>query len=101
MWVIAMYDLPMGTPALRHAYSTFHTKLGKLGYEQMQFSVYRRFVGSPDRVNAEIARLTRVCPRQGRLSVLTVTEKQMGRVITILNNAKHKENTSPDQMVLL
>lgn len=101
MWILAMYDLPTNTQETRRAYARFHKKVEALGYERLQFSVYRRFVGTADRVDREAGRLIKACPKKGRLSILSITEKQMGRIITVINGAEHNEKPRPTQFVLL
>lgn len=101
MWSMVFYDLPVATPANRKMYVRFHKRIRKSGYEMMQFSVYRKFVGTADRAERELDRLTRICPEKGAVSVMQVTEKQMGRMTTMWNGAKQTEKTRPEQLVLI
>jgi CRISPR-associated protein Cas2 len=97
---MVFYDLPVSDQQARRLYARFHKGIRKRGYEMMQFSVYRKFVGTPDRSARETAKLVSLCPEKGNVSVLAVTEKQMGRMTTIWNGGKHKENARPTQLVL-
>ena len=101
VWLIVFYDLPVARVADRKRYARFHKDIRKRGYEMMQFSVYRKFVGAPDRSERELARLVGLCPEKGHVSVLQVTEKQMGRMTTIWNAVERKENPRPTQLVLI
>ncbi|HEX6980801.1 MAG TPA: CRISPR-associated endonuclease Cas2 [Alphaproteobacteria bacterium] len=101
MWLLVLYDLPVAERADRKVYARFHKDIRKRGYEMMQFSVYRKFVGTADRSERELAKLTSICPEKGVVSVLAITEKQMGRMQTIWNGSKRKENARPAQLVLL
>lgn len=101
MWLMVMYDLPVADKKDRKIYSRFHTDIRKRGYEMMQFSVYRKFVGTADRGEREMKSLLKFCPRKGQISVLQVTEKQMGRITTIWNGGEQKEKPRPDQLVLI
>ena len=101
MWLIVFYDLPVAAAEDRKAYARFHKDIRKRGYEMMQFSVYRKFVGTADRSERELAGLVGLCPEKGHISVLQVTEKQMGRMTTIWNSAERKEKPRPTQLVLL
>lgn len=101
MWLLVLYDLPVAAPEDRKVYTRFHKNIRKRGYEMMQFSVYRKFVGTADRSERELSRIVGICPEKGCVSVLAVTEKQMGRMTTIWNGGKRKENTRPTQLVLL
>ena len=101
MWLIVFYDLPMAEKVDRKVYARFHKDIRKRGYEMMQFSVYRKFVGTADRSDRELAKLVGLCPQKGCVSVLAVTEKQMGRMTTIWDSRKQKENARPTQLILL
>ncbi len=101
MWLLLLYDLPVATKSDRKIYAQFHKNLQKRGFEMMQFSVYRKFVGTADRAERELAKLVALCPRRGRISVLAITEKQMGRMTTIWNGREQRENPRPVQLVLL
>ena len=100
MWLLVFYDLPVAEKADRKIYARFHKSIRKRGYEMMQFSVYRKFVGTADRGDRELSKLVGLCPEKGCVSVLVVTEKQMGRMTTIWNGGKRHENTRPAQLVL-
>jgi CRISPR-associated protein Cas2 len=100
VWLLVFYDLPVAHREDRKTYARFHKSILKRGYEMMQFSVYRKFVGTADRGERELAKLVGLCPNKGHVSVMSVTEKQMGRMTTIWNGGKQKENSRPTQMVL-
>lgn len=59
-----------------------------------------KFVGTADRGERELAKLVGLCPKKGYVSALAVTEKQMGRMTTIWDGGKRKENGRPVQLVL-
>lgn len=98
--MLVFYDLPVADKESRKIYGRFHKALRKRGYEMMQFSVYRKFVGTADRSERELGKLVGMCPKRGCVSVLSVTEKQMGRMTTIWDGGKRKENPRPVQLVL-
>lgn len=100
MWLLVFYDLPVAEKVDRKIYARFHKSIRKRGYEMMQLSVYRKFVGTADRGDRELSKLVGLCPEKGCVSVLVVTEKQMGRMTTIWNGGKRHENTRPAQLVL-
>lgn len=101
MWLLVFYDLPVADKEARKIYARFHKSIRKRGYEMVQFSVYRKFVGTADRAERELGKLVGLCPKKGYVSVLSVTEKQMGRMTTIWDGGKRKENARPTQLVLL
>lgn len=101
MWLLVLYDLPTSTAEGRRAYSRFHRSLVRTGYEMMQFSVYRKHAGTPDRAARELAKIENMCPTAGLVSVLQVTERQMARITTIWNEKPKKEPAKPRQLVLI
>jgi len=98
---MVFYDLPVAEKKDRKIYARFHKSIRKRGYEMMQFSVYRKFVGTADRSERETSKLVGLCPEKGSVSILSVTEKQMGRMTTVWNGGKRKEKGRPTQLVLL
>jgi CRISPR-associated protein Cas2 len=100
MWLMVFYDLPVAEKEDRKIYTRFHNDLRKRGYEMMQFSVYRKYVGTADRGERELAKLIGLCPSKGSVSVLAVTEKQMGRMTTIWDGGRRGEASRPTQLVL-
>lgn len=101
MWLLVFYDLPVADKESRKIYARFHKDLRERGFEMVQFSVYRKFVGTADRSERELKALIHFCPRKGYVSALAVTEKQMGRMMTIWNGRERRENPRPAQLILL
>lgn len=101
VWLFVFYDLPVAKREDRKTYARFHKDIRRRGYEMMQFSIYRKFVGTPDRSERELAKLVDLCPKKGRISVLAITEKQMGRMTTIWDGGRRKEKPRPVQLVLI
>jgi len=80
MWIVAMFDLPVDTKKARRAYTQFRKFLLQDGFAKMQFSVYARFCASQDNADAHIRRVEDALPDDGEVRVLTITEKQFGRM---------------------
>ena len=83
MWLFAMFDIPVGTPADRRAATKFRKDLLKNGFQMLQFSVYARYMGSEARSDALRLRLKRVLPAHGEVRLLSVTDIQFGRMEVI------------------
>lgn len=64
MWLFVFYDLPVARREDRKTYARFHKDIRKRGYEMMQFSVYRKFVGTPDRSERESSPSSSICVRK-------------------------------------
>ena len=48
MWLMVIFDLPVGTKKQRHAATKFRNFLLDQGFSMSQFSVYLRFCGGKD-----------------------------------------------------
>ena len=82
MWLIAMFDLPTKTKKERHDYAVFRKNLEKNGFVMHQFSVYCRFCASLEaRRDVHVKRVKSFMPNKGRLSILTITDKQYSGII--------------------
>ena len=82
MWVIAMFDLPVDTPAARKFYARFRKNLLDDGFTMMQFSVYSRHCASIENAEVHIARMGERLPPAGEVRFLTITDRQFSRIRT-------------------
>lgn len=80
MWVIALFDLPTGTPKQRKAYARFRKDLIEDGFTMMQFSVYSRHCASIENAEVHVARMSERLPPEGEVRFLTITDKQFSRI---------------------
>lgn len=72
---LLMYDFPMDTKASVRAYQRFHKRIIKLGYYQMQGSVYITRARQETLANIE-RQVTEVAPEIAHIRILTLTEMQ-------------------------
>lgn len=98
MWVIAMFDLPTDTPAARKAYARFRRVLIEDGFTMMQFSVYARHCASIDNAEIHATRVGRHVPGEGEVRVLTITDKQWGRIRVFVGKKRVPTPPSPAQL---
>ncbi len=79
------------------AAALFRKNLEKDGFSMMQFSVYIRHCGSKESLDVHVKRIKALLPETGRVSVLSVTDKQYGNVYNFWgkprNVSKIKEKT--------
>jgi CRISPR-associated protein Cas2 len=101
MWMMVMFDLPVGLAAERKRASKFRNFLLDEGFEMSQFSVYLRFCGDRSRVEPYIARIKKSAPPGGKISILFFTDKQFSDIINIQNRSVKPPPKNPDQYVLL
>ena len=91
MWIFVLFDLPTYTAKQRKAYSIFHKELLKGGFTMMQYSIYKRWCGSRERLEMIQARVVRTLPPEGKISVLQMTDKQFGMIEHYVGYASQKK----------
>lgn len=98
MWVIAMFDLPTDTKKARQAYTTFRKKLLESGFTMMQYSVYIRHCASIENAKAHSTRIGQMVPDAGEVRLLSITDRQFGRIETWLGKKRQATPRSPSQL---
>jgi len=90
MWLFVFFDLPVVTKKERKAAALFRKNLVKDGFVMFQYSVYIRHCGSYESLKVHINRVKTFVPAVGRVSVLSVTDKQYGDIVNYWGS-KEKE----------
>ena len=80
MWVMTFFDLPTETKPQRKAYTKFRKSLLKDGFTMLQYSVYMRHTASIENMETHIRVIENNLPKQGKVSVLEITDKQFERI---------------------
>ena len=101
MWMVVMFDLPVLSKRQRKRAAKFRHELLDLGFEMAQYSVYMKFCGQREAAEALAKRVERHVPREGRVSILTLTDKQYGRMRVFVGGGKQTRETERGQLVLL
>lgn len=101
MRVMVFFDLPMETKTDRREYSKFRKYLLNEGFIMMQKSVYTKIVlnGYASKMVAE--RLYGHSPRDGKVQILTITEKQYQSIEYVLGESQNEVVDSPTRLVIL
>ncbi|MEM6504029.1 MAG: CRISPR-associated endonuclease Cas2 [Planctomycetota bacterium] len=100
MWVLAMFDLPVGSLKAKRDYARFRKKLLTQGFYRLQFSVYGRHCASSDSAG-RIARVVEAAlPPNGQVRLLMVTERQFGKM-QVYEGQKRVETEQPAQQFVL
>ena len=101
MWMLVMFDLPVGTKVERKGATKFRKYLLDQGFEMSQFSVYLRFCSGKEHT----ARLTRDIqghlPKGGQVDILCFTDKQYENIISFRGRTRQPDRRNPEQFVLL
>lgn len=101
MWVLVMFDLPVGTAKERKSATDFRNYLLDEGFEMCQFSVYLRHLPSREKAQALAKRVVKRVPRAGKVSIIFFTDKQYGDIVSYYNCKQESLQETPDQYVLL
>ena len=80
MWLFCYFDLPTETKTHRKAYAKFRKHLLKDGFLMHQFSVYIRHCTSYEATEAHLKKVERYLPKYGKVSLLTITDKQFENI---------------------
>lgn len=101
MWMIVMFDLPVGTAKERKKANKFRDFLLDEGFSMSQFSVYVKFCGTKEQTAPVIKRIVDNSPQNGNVSILFFTDKQFSDIINIQNREIIENKNIPEQLMLL
>ena len=100
MWLFVFFALPVTEKAERQAATRFRNFLLKDGYMMVQFSVYARICNGQDRLDKHLQRIRAQLPEKGSVRALQLTDKQYGRMKTLVGTRTKSEKTKAEQLVL-
>jgi len=100
LWLLVLFDLPVGTKKERKAASKFRNDLRDLGFEMSQFSVYLRWCYGYDSADTWIKRVKASVPPYGKVHIITFTDKQYETMVTFTGGSKNTAQKSPQQYEL-
>lgn len=99
MWVMVLFDLPVITEKERKTATKFRNFLLDNSFEMVQFSVYLRPCPSKEHVERLVKLIELNMPEEGKVDILSFTDKQYENIVTLRGNSKIKRN-NPDQYIL-
>ena len=94
MWILVFFDLPTYTKKERKAASDFRNSLLEDGFTMFQFSIYMRHCASRENMEVHKKRIKNFLPREGKVGMLTVTDKQFGLMDIFISHQK-RESLNP------
>lgn len=100
VWLFAMFDLPVKTKAQRRRYAQFRKNLLKDGFSQLQYSVYARYCPSEESAQAHRERIKAALPSEGQVRVLSVTDRQFGKMENYIGKKRRATEEKPQQLML-
>jgi len=100
MWMLVMFDLPVGTRKQRKEATGFRNFLLDQGFRMVQFSVYMRFCKGKEQVAAYARRIEKAVPEYGSINLLSFTDKQYENIVRFIGRQKQKPEKTPGQLAL-
>lgn len=100
MWLFVFFDLPVTTKKEIKAATLFRKNLEKDGFSIMQFSVYIRHCASRESLEVHIKRIKSILPESGKVSLLSVTDKQYGDIFNFWGKPKSINKSKITQKVI-
>lgn len=80
MWVLVFFDLPTDTKTARKHAADFRKHLLEDGFVMFQFSIYMRHCASAESAEVHIRRVKSFLPDYGNVGMISVTDKQFGKM---------------------
>jgi len=100
MWNLVMFDLPVKTKIQRSNANAFRKLLIDLGWSREQYSVYVRYVPTGMSVMPEVKQLRDQMPRQGKVEILAITDRQWSKALRFFNADAEEQTAAPEILTL-
>lgn len=101
MRLVLFFDLPTETSKNRRDYRAFRKKLIKAGFIMLQESVYSKLVINRASLDLIKKRISGICPDEGSVMCLTVTEKQFDMMDIFAGGVDMRVVDTTDELVVL
>jgi len=98
MWVVVLFDLPVGTKLQRKLAAEFRKQLQGDGFWMLQYSVYARPCPSEENASVHEARVEAWLPPQGHVRMLQLTDRQFGRMRCFQSGSGTASEAMPQQL---
>jgi CRISPR-associated protein Cas2 len=100
MWMMVLFDLPVGTESQRKTASAFRGALLDDGFEMAQFSVYTRLCAGSEQAETHMRRIEKIVPEGGKVDVLFFTDKQYEKMVSFSSGRRRGPRKNPDQLAM-
>ena len=101
MRTVLFFDLPMVTKTDVREYARFLKFIKSKGFVEFQESVYTKLSLNESVANATLKEIKQKLPREGLVSVLTLSEKQFASIEHILGQPETDVVINDDKVVML
>lgn len=100
LWLQVLFDLPVTSREKQRAATQFRNFLLDMGFEMSQYSVYLKHCLGHESAETLIKQIEANLPRYGKVHIITITDKQFGRIRTYQGKTKNPKRENPDQLTL-
>lgn len=101
MWLFVMFDLPVQDTKERRQYTRFRTRLLAEGFSMLQYSIYARYCPSEEANRVHRRRVRAALPTNGQVRLLSVTDRQFGKMEIFSARTRDRPEKPPKQLLLL
>ncbi len=91
MRIILFYDLPFDNNEDTKNYTKFRNNILKLGYIQIQYSIYARVVQTKSMIKQHLEKVKKVLPQGGSIRIIVLTERQYNEMIILRGEIDENE----------
>lgn len=99
MWMLVLFDLPVIEKEERKAATDFRNFLLDNGFSMIQFSIYTKLFSGKDSCEKYYKLISKNLPTNGKVDILTITDKQYGNIISY-NSGSKIQKKQPEQYLL-
>lgn len=100
MRIMIFYDLPMDDKEKVAEYNYFRKKLIKLGFYQLQYSIYVKVVQNENGYKTFIRQIQSYVPKSGNIRIMKITEKQYESMIFLQGSSNLHELVVGDKEIV-
>ncbi len=100
MWMIVFFDLPVLEKQERKDYTEFRNFLLDQGYTMVQYSIYAKVFSGKDACTKYYGLIERNLPPQGKVEILTVTDKQYENIKSYTGKTYNSRKKTENQLLL-
>ncbi len=90
MWVVVMFDLPVGSKVEMRRATAFRNTLLELGFVRKQFSVYLRHCESLEKAQRLATQVGHCLVDNGSVSIMFLTDRQYGMTRNYMGKVKKR-----------
>ncbi len=98
MWLFVFFDLPVKNKKQRRDATLFRKNLEKDGFSRFQYSTYLRHCPSKESLQVHIQRVKKIIPNSGKISLMSVTDKQYSNIINFSGRDREPLLETPRQL---